>query len=161
MTTLHQEPLGEQLKRGVDELQGVRGEMMDLFDDVRGLAKKEMELARTEMKEQVSFARNSAIFGAIAAVLALLTLAFAATTVMFALDEGMPLWLAALLTTAGLAVLTALLGVLAYTQIKRVTVAPKKTMESVNEDMQWARRRMNFNGKSATTGSSSTKRQIA
>ena len=161
MTTLHHEPLGEQLKRGVDELQGVREEMMDLFDDVRGLAQKELELARTEMKEQVSFARNGAILGAVAGVLALLTLAFAATTVMFALDEGMPLWLAALLTTAGLAAVTLLLGLLARAQMKQVTVAPKKTMESVNEDMQWARRRMNFNGNSGSTASGSTGRRIA
>jgi uncharacterized membrane protein YqjE len=161
MTTLHHEPLGEQVKRGVDELQGVREDVMDLFEDLRGLAQKELELARTEMKEQVSFARNGAILGAIAGVLALLTLAFAATTVMFALDEGMPLWLAALITTAGLLVITAVLGLLARAQMQRVTVAPKKTMESVNEDVQWARRRMNFNGKSASTATGSTRRRVA
>jgi hypothetical protein len=161
MTTLHQEPLSEQLKRGVDELQGVREEMMDLFDDVRGLAQKEMELARAEMKEQVSFARNSAIFGVAAGVLALLTLAFAATTVMFALDEGMPLWLAALLTTLGLLALTAVAGALMRAQMKQITVAPKKTMESVNEDVQWARDRMSFNGKFGSTGSGSTRRRTA
>lgn len=161
MTTLHDEPLSEQVKRGIDEIQGIREEVMNLFDDMRGLAQKEMELARAEMKEQVSYARNTAILGAGAAVLGLLTLAFAATTVMFALDEGMALWLAALITTAGLLGLTLLFGLLAYAQMKQVTVAPKKTMESVNEDVQWARSRMNFNGRYGSTGSGSTRRRTA
>lgn len=147
MTTLYQEPLSEQLKRGKDEFQSVRGEMMDLFSDVRMLAQKEMELARVEMAEQATAARNAAMYGGIAAIFALLMLAFAATTVMFALDEFMPLWVAALITTAGLLVITAIAGLMAKSQVKQITVTPKKTIESVNEDVRWARSRMSFGAK--------------
>jgi hypothetical protein len=52
----------------------------------------------------------------------------------------------------GLLALTALLGLAAYSQFKQITVAPKKTIDSVNEDMRWARDRMSFNGRSRTTG---------
>jgi len=147
MTALHEEPLSDQLKRGMDEFSDVREELMDLFQDVRGLAQKEMELARAEMSEQVGYARMSAVYGGIAAVFALITLAFIAVTAMFLLDEVMPLWAAALITTGGLTVLTLLLGALAYSQVKQITVAPKKTMDSVNEDMRWARDRMNFSAR--------------
>jgi uncharacterized membrane protein YqjE len=147
MTAIHNEPLGDQLRRGVDEAKAVRGDLSDIYADVMTLASKEMELARVEMAEQAAAARNAAMFGAAAAVFALLMLAFAATTVMFALDEVMDLWLAALITAAGLLVITALLGLMARQQVKQITVAPKKTMESVREDVRWARDRMNFAAK--------------
>ena len=82
-----------------------------------------------------------------AAVVALLTLAFFAVTAMFALDEVMDTWLAALITALGLLTITAIAGLLAYSQIKQITVAPKKTMQSVNEDVQWARDRMSFSAR--------------
>lgn len=147
MTTIHREPLSDQLRRGVDEVRDVREEMMGLFDDIRVLAQKEMELARVEVSEQVQYVRNAAVFGSVAAVFALLTLAFLATTVMFALDEAMPLWVAALITTIGLLAILLLLGLVAYSQVKQLTVAPKKTMDSVNEDVRWARNRLNFSAR--------------
>ena len=146
-TNLHQEPLSDQLRRGVDELKGVREDAADLFQDLRVLAQKEMELARAEMKEQVAYGRNAAILAGVAAVVALLTLAFFAVTAMFALDEVMDTWLAALITALGLLTITAIAGLLAYSQIKQITVAPKKTMQSVNEDVQWARDRMSFSAR--------------
>ncbi|MEX0749722.1 MAG: phage holin family protein [Dehalococcoidia bacterium] len=146
-TELHHEPLGDQLKRGFDEFSGVREEMMDLFQDLRGLAQKEMELARAELSEQAGYARMSATFGAVAALLGLVTLGFIAVTSMFLLDLVVPLWAAALITTGGLLLLTLLLAALAYAQLKQLTVAPKKTLHSVNEDMRWARDRMNFSAK--------------
>jgi hypothetical protein len=131
----------------MDEFSSVREELMDLFQDVRGLAQKEMELARAEMSEQVSYARMTAMFGTIAAVFGLITLAFVAVTAMFLLDEVMPLWAAALITTGGLLLLTLLFAGVAYSQMTQLTFAPKKTMDSVNEDVRWARDRMNFSAK--------------
>jgi uncharacterized membrane protein YqjE len=147
MAATYNEPLGDQMRRGVDEAKAVRGDLSDIYADVRTLASKELELARVEMGEQAMAARNAAIFGAAAAIFALLMLAFAATAVMFALDEAMDLWLAALITAAGLLVITALLGLLAMQQVKQITVTPKKTMESISEDMRWARDRISFAGK--------------
>jgi hypothetical protein len=147
MAATYNEPLGDQLRRGVDEAKAVRSDATDIFFDVMTLAQKELELARTEMAEQAMAARNAAILGAGAAIFALLMLAFAATAAMFALDEVMDTWLAALITAAGLLGITALLGLLAMQQVKQITVSPKKTMESVREDMRWARDRMSFGAK--------------
>jgi hypothetical protein len=147
MAATYNEPLGDQLRRGVDEAKAVRSDATDIFSDVMTLAQKELELARTEMAEQAMAARNAAILGAGAAIFGLLMLAFAATAAMFALDEVMDTWLAALITAAGLLGITALLGLLAMQQVKQITVSPKKTMESVREDMRWARDRMSFGAK--------------
>jgi hypothetical protein len=152
MAEMHREPIGDQVRRGIDELQEVRLEMMDVLADVGTLAQKELELARVEMAEQLASARSAVTFGVIAALFALLTLAFLATAAMFGLAEVVDLWLASLITAGGLAAITLMLGALAYQQIKQVTVAPKKTMETVSEDVRWARSRMNFNGRSASTG---------
>jgi uncharacterized membrane protein YqjE len=144
---LHKEPVGDQIRRGVDELKELRSEFGGFFEEVRGLAQKEMELARAEMSEQVSYAKNGAMFAAIAGIIGLLTLGFLAATLMFALDQVMETWLAALITSGVLLALTAIAGMFAMSQLKQITVAPKKTMHSVNEDVRWARDRMNFSAK--------------
>jgi uncharacterized membrane protein YqjE len=144
---VNREAMSDQLRRGMDEIKELRAEFSGFFDDVRGLAEKEMQLARAEMSEQVAYAKNGAMSAAVAAVVALLTLAFLATTLMFALDQAMETWLAALITSGVLLGLTALAGMYAMSQLKRITVAPKKTIASVNEDVRWARDRMNFSEK--------------
>ena len=88
----------------------------------------------------------------IAGIFALLTLAFDAVTGMFLLDLVLPIWASALIVTLTLLAVTLVVGLFAYSQFKQITVAPKKTIDSVHEDVRWARDRMNFNGRSSSTG---------
>ena len=141
------EPLREQFRRGTDEFREVREEASTLIDDLRVLAEKELELARTEMSEQLGLSRQSAMFAGIAAVAAGLTLTFVALTLMFVLDTFMPLWVAALITTLALAAVTGFAAYMVREKIRRITVVPKKTIESVEEDVRWARRQLNFNAR--------------
>ena len=134
-------------KRGREELRGIRDEASTLIDDFRVLAQKEAELARAEMQEQVGFASRGAIAGGAAAILAALVLTFAFITLMFVLNEFMTLWAAAGVTTLTLLALTALSALLARTFLKRITVAPRQTLESLNEDVRWARDQMRFGAK--------------
>ena len=125
-----------------DEAAAVREEFVAIGRDARELARGEVELARAEMREQFQAAVRGAIFGGIALVAAMLALVWVFVLEMLILDEVMPLWAAALITLATLAVLAAVVGLLAYGQFKRVTVVPRKTVNSVKEDIRWLKDQM-------------------
>lgn len=141
------EPLADQLRRGRDELRGVREEAVSIADEFRTLAKQELELAKAEFAETVGHSRNAAMFGGLSAIAALLTLVFGALTLMFVLDTFMPMWAAALITMLALAAMTAVAALVMRTHIKGISVTPKRTIESVNEDLRWARSQLKFNAR--------------
>jgi hypothetical protein len=95
-------------------------------------------LARAEIREQISYAKQTAIWGGVAAVMGLIMLIFAFTTLMLGLDEAMPLWAAALITFGVTVLLTLIAAALAYRAIRNLTVVPRKTINSMKEDARWA-----------------------
>lgn len=141
------QPVSEQLRQGRDELRGIREDVSGIVADVGELFAKELQLARAELQEQVGFSRDIAIWGGVAAVAALLTLVFGALTLMFVLDLWMDTWAAALITAGVLLALTGLAAMLLMSKVKRLSIVPKRTVESVNEDVRWARSRMRFSAK--------------
>jgi hypothetical protein len=131
-------------RRAHDELRDAGEELRDIIDDLRVLAQKEAELARAEMREQAGLTRNAAIGAALAALLVPILLTFAALTLMFALDEATALWLAALITTLVVLALVLLAAAFAYTMYRRISIVPRRTVDSIQEDVRWARRRISF-----------------
>lgn len=132
----------ERWQRAQDELRALGDAVAGVTDEVGELFRREVDLARTEVQENVALARGGAVFGAAAAVVALLTLAFLATALMFALAEALALWAAALVTAAILGVIAVALGLLARSRLREMRVMPQETMRSVQEDMRWARERL-------------------
>jgi uncharacterized membrane protein YqjE len=127
----------------------VRGDLTAGARDAREIAVeftdlliKETELAKAEVSEAMVALRKSAISGAIALVLGILALVFVPLTLMFVFDTFMPLWGAALLTTMLLFVCVAIAGLVAYSMFKRSSPVPKRTIESVQEDLRWLREQM-------------------
>jgi hypothetical protein len=111
-----------------------------LSDDLSTLLRQELKLAQAEMTEKGKKAGIGArMYGAagIVGMLALLTLT---TCLVAALATGMAVWLAALIVSV---VYGALAGGLALIAKKRVSQAtppvPEQTIDSVKEDVQWAK----------------------
>jgi uncharacterized membrane protein YqjE len=109
------------------------------------LAQKEMELARAEAGEQVAITTRALIFGAVAGLLAVLGVVFLALALHFVYDTAMASWLAALLTALTLFVVAGVLALMARARIRELSFKPERTMESLREDVRWARTRLNFN----------------
>jgi len=130
---------GDQFRRGRDEARALGEEFAGIADDMRRLARMEVELAKAEMREQIQLVTRVAIYGAIAAVLALLMLGFLFLTLRDLFDLWMPTWTASLITTAVALVLAAIVGWVAYRRAKQISVVPQKTMSSVKEDVRWAK----------------------
>lgn len=134
-----QESMADEFRRGRDEARSIGEEFAAIAEDLRNLARSEVELARAEMREQIQLAIRVAIWGAVAAVVALITLGLVFLTIRDVLDIWLATWAATLITTGIALLLAAIAGFIAYRRVKQMTVVPKKTMSSVKEDVQWAR----------------------
>lgn len=131
--------LAEELRRGQSEARDIGHEIADIASDLQKLIQQEIQLAKTEMSQQARLSASAAAWGVIAGVMGFILLAFACVTVMFALALVLPLWLSALITTGLLTLVAAVAGMLAYQKFKKISFTPERTMESVKEDVEWAR----------------------
>ena len=119
------------------------GELVkDLSEQTSTLIRKELDLAKTELTEKGKAAGVGAgMFGG-AGVVGLLAMGTLTACIVLLLAKAMDTWVAALIVTA---VYAAIAGVLAMAGRNRVREsmppAPEQTVESVKEDVRWARTR--------------------
>lgn len=123
---LREQPMGELFKQ--------------LSNDLSTLVRQELKLAQAEMTEK---GKNAGVgvgmFGG-AGIVGLLALGALTACLIAALATGIDVWLASLIVTVAYA---AIAGVLALIGKSRVTEAvppvPEQTVETVKEDVQWAK----------------------
>ena len=109
--------------------------------DLSTLMRKEVELAKVELKEEATKAgKASAVLGGAGAV-GYLVLVFLSLALMFALDEVMPMGWAAVVTAAVLGVVAAILFSVGRKRMRQVNPKPEQTVETLKEDVQWAKNR--------------------
>jgi hypothetical protein len=114
----------------------------DLSREVSDLVRQEIALARAEMMEKGRKAGRGAGMLSGAAVFGLAAVGGSMATLILLLDLAMPAWLAALIVTAVYAAAAAVLGLRGKTEISEAgPPAPERTVESVKEDVQWAKTR--------------------
>jgi len=120
-------------ERGIGEL------VKDLSSQTSTLVRKEIELARSELQQQAKSAgKGSGMLGG-AAVAGLLTLGALTATLIALLSEAMATWLAALIVTALWAVIALVLAKTGQRALQRATPPAPQTVETVKEDIQWAK----------------------
>ena len=121
--------------RSVGELLG------EVTSDLSKLMRQEVALAKVEMKEEaVKAGKASGLLGGAGAV-GYLVLVFLSLALMFALDEVMPIGWAAVLTAVVLGIVAAVLFVIGRNRLKQVNPKPEQTVETLKEDVQWAKNR--------------------
>jgi uncharacterized membrane protein YqjE len=118
------------------------GELLkQLSQDTSTLVRQEMALARAELTEQGKRAGTGAGMLGGAGVAGLLTLGALTATIIGALDTGMPFWLAALIVTVIWAAIAGVLALQGRNKIKEATPPAPQTVETVKEDVRWAKTR--------------------
>jgi uncharacterized membrane protein YqjE len=114
----------------------------DLATETSTLVRQEIDLAKAEMTDRGKRAGKGVGLLAAGGVVALLALGALTACFITALDDAMPTWLAALIVTV---IYAAIAGALMSTGRKQVREAappvPEKTIDSVKEDVQWAKTR--------------------
>ena len=112
----------------------------ELSTQTSTLIRKEVELARHEMTRSVAeVARNSALIaagGVIAYAGALVVLIGLAWALV---EAGLPTWLGFVLVGALTLATGAATALWARQRLNNVSVVPERTVETIREDVEWAR----------------------
>lgn len=117
----------------------------DLLGEVTGdlskLMRQEVALAKVEMKEEAAKAGKASGLLVGAGLVGYLVLVFLSLALMFALDNVMGIGWAAVITAVILGIVSAVLFVLGRNKFKQVNPKPEQTVETLKEDVQWAKNR--------------------
>jgi uncharacterized membrane protein YqjE len=123
---LHEQPIGELLKQ--------------LATETTTLVRQELDLAKAEMREKAGKAGPG--FGMIGAAGGVALLALGALTAFFvlALDGAVPNWLAALIVAIAYGAVATVLYMRGKERVDDAgSPAPRQTIETVKEDVEWAK----------------------
>jgi uncharacterized membrane protein YqjE len=125
---LHDRPAGELLR--------------DLSDQTTRLIQQEMALAKAELSQKGKRAGAGAgMFGG-AGLFGLFAFAALTTVLIVVLDSAMTLWLAALIVAVLYAAVAGVLAMQGKKQMEKVgPPVPEQAVDSVKEDVQWAKTR--------------------
>jgi hypothetical protein len=114
----------------------------DLTASISTLIRKEIELARTEMTAKATtLSRDAGLIGAGGALLYAAVLGLLVTAALVLIEFGVPAWLAALMVTIVVATIGALLVATGQANVKKADLAPRRTIETVKDDAEWAKER--------------------
>jgi nitrate/nitrite transporter NarK len=113
----------------------------EVAKDVSMLVRQEVALAKAELQQEAKTAGIAA--GALggAGFAGYFVLVFLSLALMYALDSVMPTGWAALIVAALWGVAAAVLAVLGRKKLKDFNPKPERTIETVKEDVQWAKTR--------------------
>ena len=133
-TDMRDRPVGELVK--------------ELAGQTSTLVRQEIQLAQAEVATKGKLAGRGAGLLAGAAGAALLALGALSAVLIAALDTAMPLWLAALIVTVLWGAIAAVFAARGRKELQQAAPpVPEQTVETVKEDIQWAKTRTGSGGR--------------
>ena len=136
-STEHQAPPSGGDDRSLGELLG------NIANNLTTLVKDELELAKTEAKQEAAKAGKGAGLLGGAGVIGHLALLFLSLAVMFMLDSWMHTGWAALIVTVIWAIVAAVLAARGRKELKELNPQLETTQKTIKEDVQWAKEQKN------------------
>jgi uncharacterized membrane protein YqjE len=122
-----------QAQRAVPEI------LQDIVGNLQEIVRSEFRLAKTELKEEAAKAAKPAATFGVGLVLGFYGIGFLLLASVYGLSTAMAGWLAALLVGAILAIVSIALISSSGKKLKRVNPTPDKTIQSLEENVQWAK----------------------
>jgi uncharacterized membrane protein YqjE len=111
----------------------------DITSDMSTLVRQEIDLAKSEMKQEVSkLGKGAGMLGA-AGLAGYLTLFFLSFALTYLLDNWMPLELGALIVALLWGIAAAVLALRGRKEIKQANPQLPVTQQTIKEDVQWAK----------------------
>jgi putative copper export protein len=131
----------EHLSRRTADERSISALFGELSQDVALLVRQEAQLAKTEMQQKLSKVTADLVSLATGGVVALVGgLALTAALILLLIDPvGIDPWLAALLVGGVLAIAGWVMLQRGLKDLKRTDPTPRRTVESIKEDIQWAK----------------------
>jgi hypothetical protein len=122
--------------------------LKQLSEQTATLVRQELDLAKAEMQQKGKRAGVGIGLIGVGGVVALAAVGALTATLILILAEWMDAWLAALIVTVVYAAGAALLALQGKEKVAEATPAvPEQTIETVKEDVQWAKTQMTSDSK--------------
>ena len=126
---------------GRPESRPVSAIIEDILGHLTEIVRSEILLAREELRRDLSRAFRATLVLMVGAILSLYAFGFILLAAVYALGETLPMWAAALTVGgvgAGLAIIFLVIG---RNKFKLVSLVPDQTIESLQENAAWVKRR--------------------
>lgn len=122
---------------------GLGDTITGIIEDLQNIIRGEVQLAKTEIKEDAGkLGKALGMIGA-AVFLALVGFIFLMLGVTYLLNKSIEMWMAAGLVGLVLLLIGAILAMRGKSQMQEANMVPDKTIESLKEDKEWASRQIN------------------
>lgn len=133
------EPPGERL---AGEAQSIGGLVNGVIKDLQDLVRAEIQLAKTELKEDAQATGKAAGAMVAGGLVGLIGFIFLMLTLMYALANVLPMWASALVVAVLLFVVAAVLALWGKNQLAATKLGPEQTIETLKEDQAWAKQQI-------------------
>lgn len=130
-------------KRRADTGESLGDTVTGIIRDVQDIVRGEVQLAKTEIKEDAGkMGKALGMIGA-AVFLALVGFIFLMLGVTYLLNKSLEMWIAAGIVGLVLLIVGAIIGMTGKKQMQEANMVPDKTIESLKEDKEWASHQIN------------------
>jgi len=113
--------------------------LKDIVGNLQQIIRAEVRLAKVEVGEELSKARQAIVLLVIGGLFGAMALAFLLLGAVYLLAHVVQLWVAAILVAIGAGTIGGAMVAVGVRQIKRVSLPPARTVTSVQENIQWAK----------------------
>jgi uncharacterized membrane protein YqjE len=115
--------------------------LQDIVANVQDIARSEVQLAKTELREELAHGISASLAVGTAALAGAYSAFFLLLTGVYALRRVMPDWAAALTVAVAVAIVAGLTLFAALKRLKTVHAAPR-TVASLKENIEWAKQQI-------------------
>lgn len=111
--------------------------LADLANNSAALVRDEIELARQEMTEKVTVLRSGMVIAAMGLAIALIALLTLTAAAVIGLANYVGAGASALIIGSALAITGGVISFAGFGHIKRTSLRPKQTIQTLEEDKEW------------------------
>ncbi|MGB3305331.1 MAG: phage holin family protein [Thermomicrobiales bacterium] len=113
-----------------------------IVEDLQGIVRGEVQLAKTELKEDASAIGRAATLIAIAAIVGLVGFSFLMLGVTYLLNKSLQMWLSAGIVGVVLLIIALIAAMVGKNQLSAANLKPQQTIDSLKEDQEWTSRQI-------------------
>jgi uncharacterized membrane protein YqjE len=123
--------------------EGLGSLITGIIKDLQDLMRAEVQLAKTELREDAGALGKALAFIAAGAFIGLVGFIFLIQAIVWILDEFMNDWIAAGIVALALLLIAAILAQSGRSKLSQTNLKPEQTIETLKEDQAWAKQQIN------------------
>jgi hypothetical protein len=114
----------------------------ELLEEIRTLVRQEADLAKVELSQKAAVAARSLAYIAAGGVVAYAGFLAIVASIVLGVSRVIPLGWSALLVGLVVAAVGGVFAMRGINNLRQLEVTPRQTIETLKEDKEWAKRRM-------------------